>query len=107
MARGRICPLDWETAAVGPGPIDVAALAAGAWSEEQKLQLLRHYHAALTARSVRTRLPTDARFAFDLSRLHLAVRMLGWADARDWVPPEQHAFDWLAEGTRLARKLGF
>ena len=31
--RCRICPVDWETAAVGPGLIDLAALTSGAWSE--------------------------------------------------------------------------
>jgi thiamine kinase-like enzyme len=28
----RVCPVDWEMAAVGPGLIDLAALTAGWWT---------------------------------------------------------------------------
>jgi hypothetical protein len=31
----RICPIDWEMAAIGPGLMDVAALSAGNWSEAE------------------------------------------------------------------------
>ena len=100
----RVCPVDWETAAVGPGLVDVAALAAGGWTEDEKLRLLRRYQAALTGR--RSNLSSDVRLAFDASRFHLAMRMLGWPDRRGWLAPALHAFDWLGEATRLARKLG-
>lgn len=32
----RVCPIDWEMAAVGPGLLDLAALIAGTWTEEEK-----------------------------------------------------------------------
>ena len=40
-ARGelRVCPVDWEMAAVGPGLIDLAALTAGGWTADEKTDL--------------------------------------------------------------------
>src|SRR5207244_7203663 len=39
----RVCPVDWEMAAVGPGLIDLAALTAGAWTDEEKTALALAY----------------------------------------------------------------
>jgi hypothetical protein len=100
----RVCPVDWETAAIGPGLVDVAALSAGGWTEDEKLRLLRRYQTARTGRS--GPLSSDLKRAFDASRFHLAMRMLGWPDRRGWLPPAVHAFDWLGEATRIARRLG-
>jgi thiamine kinase-like enzyme len=102
----RICPVDWETLAVAPGLIDLAALTAGVWTEAQKLRLLAAYDAALTgAKSPSRRVPTALRVAFDHCRLHQAVRMLGWPNDAGWAPPPQHAHDWLDDAIRLARRL--
>ncbi|TMQ28706.1 MAG: aminoglycoside phosphotransferase family protein, partial [Planctomycetota bacterium] len=98
----RICPVDWEMAAVGPGLMDVAALTAGAWSDAERTSLAMAYHAALPPDGSR---PSQEALltALDWCRLHLAVRWLGWSPG--WSPPPEHAQDWLGEALRLAEKL--
>src|SRR5215213_797679 len=96
----RICPIDWETAAIGPGLIDLAALVAGSWTEEQKQQLATAYHDALPT-SNRAWGNCDQMMVFlRCCRLFLALRWLGWS--ADWQPPLEHRFDWLAEAMQLA-----
>jgi len=100
----RVCPVDWEMAAVGPGMIDLAALTSGKWSEEQRLAMAMAYYGSLPSGS-ELRLPLDVFLdALDFCHLHLAVQWLGWS--RDWVPPLEHEHDWLGEAMRLAKKLG-
>jgi aminoglycoside phosphotransferase (APT) family kinase protein len=98
---GPIAPIDWEMAGVGPPLIDVAALTAGQWNEEERLALAAAYHAAL---------PTELRSDWDelltriqLCRVHVAIQWLGWA--RTWSPPEAHAQDWIEEAVRIAEAL--
>jgi hypothetical protein len=86
----RIRAVDWETAAVGPGLIDLAALAGGEVDDDVRRQLAREYGAV----------DED----LDFCRLHLAVQWLGWSE--QWTPPREHAHDWLAETIALAKKLG-
>jgi hypothetical protein len=105
--RARVCPVDWELAAVGPGLIDLAALMTG-WDERAQRALARAYRAALheDAREEARRpgrLPAAFQNDLDCCRLHLAVRMLGWSD--NWTPPPQHARDWLAEAATLAARV--
>ena len=89
----RVCPVDWEMAAVGPGLIDLAALTAGQWTEQQKAELATAYKA-----------PAELLAALPYCRLHLAMQWLGWA--AEWTPPSEHAHDWLAEALTLAEQLG-
>jgi Phosphotransferase enzyme family len=90
----RVCPVDWEMAAVGPGLIDLAALSAGRWTEAQKAELATAYGS-----------PDDEFLAsLRCCRLHLAMQWLGWA--AEWSPPPEHAHDWLAEALTLAEQLG-
>src|SRR5205823_13527956 len=42
-AGHRVCPIDWEMAAVGPALIDVAALTAGGWTAQQRGDLALAY----------------------------------------------------------------
>jgi hypothetical protein len=100
----RVCPVDWEMAAVGPGLLDLAALSAGGWAEEQRAALARSYREALAAAGGRGPGADEWAAAFDSCRLHLAVQRLGWAP--DWVPPREQAQDWLGEALRLAGRLG-
>ena len=100
----RVCPVDWEMAAVGPGPIDLAALTAGGWSADEKADLALAYYAALTPRDGWPPGPEEFLVALDYCRLHLAVQWLGWAS--EWSPPPEHAQDWLAEALSLTAKLG-
>lgn len=105
-ARGalRVCPVDWEVAAVGPALIDVAALTAGRWSEADRRAIALAYHRSLPERPG----PIAAQDAFlealEVCRLHLAMQWLGWAP--NWTPPAEHAHDWLGEALRLGECLG-
>jgi hypothetical protein len=101
--RLRICPVDWEMAAVGPGLIDLAALTSGAWSEAEKDAMALAYHYAL---------PDDAPVKGDWQalltdleccRLCQAVQLLGWAPG--WTPPPEHAQNWLKEALRAAEAI--
>jgi len=93
----RICPVDWEMAAAGPGLIDLAALVSGGWSEKDRETIVSAYRSgAGTAFS---------KGQLDLARLHLAVQWLGWAPP-GWVPPEGQRHDWLGEAVALAERLG-
>ena len=97
----RVCPVDWETAGHGPGLIDLAALAAGNWTDEQRSALVRAYQAALGEAALPE---TTLATALDCCRLHLAVQWLGWS--ADWAPPREHAQDWLGEAMAAATRLG-
>lgn len=102
----RVCAVDWEMAAVGPGLVDLAALTAGRWAgrEEAPLELALSYYTVLE--ELGGTLPGREEFLTDLDycRLHLAVQCLGWS--ADWSPPLDHAQDWLKEAERLMEKLG-
>jgi phosphotransferase family enzyme len=91
VADQRICPVDWEMAAAGPGLLDLAALAGGAWSERERAAIVRAYG------------DVDEE-SLDCCRLHLAVRWLGWSAG--WSPPTEHARDWHGEALELAGRLG-
>jgi hypothetical protein len=105
----RVCPIDWEMAAIGPGLVDLAALTAGRWSDEERNALAEAYYAALPSRQTGGRQlvwpPAWEAFLFALNccRLHLALQWLGWA--RGWSPPPEHAHDWLSDALNLAEHL--
>jgi aminoglycoside phosphotransferase (APT) family kinase protein len=86
----RICPIDWEMAALGPALMDLAALSGGEWTDEQRADLARAYGGADPV-------------TLDACRLHLAVRWLGWS--KEWTPPHEHAQNWLQEAQTLAARL--
>ena len=99
----RICPVDWEMAAVAPGLVDLAGLTSGSWTATQKNTMARAYYDALPDTS-----PEKCgwrRFLINLEycRLHQAVQWLGWAPG--WTPPPEHAQDWLKEAMRCAKRL--
>ncbi len=101
----RICPVDWETTAIAPGLIDLAALTSGQWGASDRTAIARAYYEALAQTVGRAR-PTIAELLHDLDscRLHLAVQWLGWSE--HWEPPADHRHDWLNEACELARELG-
>jgi hypothetical protein len=88
----RVCPVDWEMAAVGPPALDLAALVGG-WDDD-------HRHALLGAYGVTG---PDLAHDVDRCRLHLALQWIGWSDG--WRPPPEHARDWIGEALDLARRL--
>lgn len=100
-APRRVCPVDWEQAAVGPGLIDVAAHAGGRWGRDDRAAIASAYRDALPDEEA----PAPDTFERDLElcRLHLAFQWLGWAER--WTPPAEHVYDWAAEAVRLADEL--
>jgi hypothetical protein len=97
VGGGRICPVDWEMAAIGPGLLDVATLASGKWTREQRLAMAEAYCTAVPERLK----PHDWVHAFDCCQLQIALQWLGWSEA--WVPPGSHIHDWLDEALTLSR----
>jgi hypothetical protein len=95
VAPGRVCPVDWELAGIGPGVLDVAALTIG-WPDEERSALVDAYRSALHDPPE----PEDV----DRAALQLAIQWLGWS--AEWTPPPEHARDWRAEIARLAERLG-
>lgn len=106
------CVLDWESAAIGPPPIDLACLVAGRWTDPERERLARAYFEA--RREARAAIrpgapdpwPTFEDLAADLGwcRLALAVQWLGWSP--ELAPPTEQAHDWLAEAVTLAEQIG-
>lgn len=85
----RIAPVDWELAGVGPGALDLAALVTG-WDDESRSRMIAAYG-------------RGGEQHVAAAQLHLAVRWLGWSG--DWLPPPEHARDWLAEARSAAERL--
>jgi len=93
----RVCPVDWEMAAIGPAMTDLAALTTGgAWSERDR--------ASIAAAYGRERGHRVSGAELDACRVGLALQWLGWAEA--WTPPPDHAHDWLAEAVAATERLG-
>ncbi|MGE5408479.1 MAG: hypothetical protein ACM3NV_07685 [Syntrophothermus sp.] len=93
----RVAPVDWESAAVAPGLLDLAALVSGGWTERERAELAAAYASV----------PGVPRFEprkLDLARLHVAVQWLGWAPP-PWSPPQGQRHDWLADATAIAEGL--
>src|SRR5262249_18299805 len=92
----RVCPVDWEMAGIGARLLDVAALASGNWSHDQRMRILESYESSLPER-----LPfQDVVRAFDCCQLQIAIQWLGWSQT--WSPPQTHAHNWLTEALRIS-----
>jgi Ser/Thr protein kinase RdoA (MazF antagonist) len=100
--HSRICPIDWETAGIGPGLLDLAAFASGRWTEQQSQNLARAYFDATDSSH-----PWNdfEQFAISLleCRLLVAIAWLGWTP--DWQPPAEHRHDWFADALLISRQL--
>jgi hypothetical protein len=96
----RACPVDWEMAAIGPGILDVAALASGNWSDEARHRIIAGYVSAHRGAAASL---ADTIEAVDYAQVYLGVQWLGWFGRRR--PPAEHARDWLAEAIERARQL--
>ena len=99
----RVCPVDWELAAVGPGYVDVAGLSAGNWTPDQKEAMALAYYDAMPGAGIAR--PERADFFIDIecARLHQAVQWLGWSPG--WTPVPEHAQNWLREALDSAHIL--
>ncbi len=107
-----VVPVDWELAGVGSGLLDLAALVAGGWPEEEKARLALAYREAFQeagGEPVAGGEPFAGRDEFleslDCARLQIAIQWMGWAP--DWSPPPEHVQDWIREAERLLTRLGF
>ncbi len=82
LARGNVYPVDWESAAVAAGEIDLAFLTEG-WPEREALEMEVEYQ--------QTRWPCGAPAGFEktlaAARIYLAFRWLG--DRPEWTTSEQ------------------
>ena len=105
IAGKRVRIIDWETAGIGPGLLDLASLISGRLPRGHIGAIVAAYRSNL-AGSALGALSAD-RFdeALMWCRLALAVRWLGWSPG--WSPPPAHAHDWRSEALMLARQLGF
>lgn len=84
LVRGKqVCPVDWESAAIGPGEIDLAALTEGAWRELLKRRCEREYFKARWPGGA----PANFGRALDTARLYLHFRWLG--ECPDWTLREK------------------
>lgn len=97
----RVRPVDWEMAATGPGIVDLAALASGAWDESERERIASSYRLALPAELRPS--PEALGEGLDRCRLLLAVQWLGWSAG--WTPPPEHTHDWMATAIELAETL--
>jgi hypothetical protein len=99
VAPARICVLDWETAAHGPGVLDLAALVEGDWDTSVRDQLC---HAYLDGRDGVVSDASLATLGHDLAcaRLQLCLQLL--ALPQGFRPPADHAADWVARAGELA-----
>jgi hypothetical protein len=102
--RLRVCPIDWEMAALGPGLMDVAALTAGSWTATERDQIAQSYHLALEQAAPGSLGTNSFTAALESCRFQLALQWLGWSEG--WRPPREHATDWLDEALTAADKLG-
>lgn len=94
----RTCPIDWATTGHGPGLIDLAALTAGSWSDQNRSKVVSAY-AEAAERDV------DACFAaeFAACRLALAIQWLAWFAIHS--PPSHQSNNWVDEAVRAAADL--
>lgn len=102
LGEGRVCPVDWEMAALGPALTDLAALVAGDWSEAERGELISAYREARERSGHREKTPEFSR-RLACCRFQLCMQWLGWS--RNWKPPRMHAHDWLEEALHLTAEL--
>jgi hypothetical protein len=101
----RVCPVDWETAAIGVGLSDLAGLTSGDITEAQLTLLVLAYREAWNQSRPDNPLPDQKVLLNDLDYclLQAAVQWLGWSS--DWSPPPAYAHDWLDTALNLAKRL--
>lgn len=99
----RVCPVDWEMAAVAPGLIDLAALTLGQWPEEDRRGFLAAYLSGIASDTPAMSIDAVAE-AVDYCQIHLAVQWLGWFSSQP--PHPSHARDWLTEAIERVERLG-
>ena len=79
----RVCPVDWESAAVAAGEVDLAALTDGHWEPEVVDACVREYELARWPAGA----PRDFATTLGLARLYWNFRWLG--ERLDWTTGEK------------------
>jgi hypothetical protein len=77
--RDKVCPVDWESAAIAPGEIDLASLTEGNWPEDVVGASIDAYIAARWSHGA----PSDFASNLAAARLYLHLRWLG--DNETWT----------------------
>lgn len=99
----RICPVDWEMAAIGPGLMDLGALTSGDWIPEQQSAMAAAYRDVLVDAYGSFMGMDELTENLNWCRLFQALTWLGWS--MHWTPPKEHARDWFQEVVVLAERL--
>jgi hypothetical protein len=103
-AGNRIRIIDWETAGVGPGLLDLASLVSGQVPEKRRAAMVAAYRDNLAGSRLGALSDGEFDRALTWCRLALAVQWLGWSPG--WSPPRAHTYDWRKEALQLAQELG-
>jgi hypothetical protein len=98
LQRGRIRPVDWETAAIGAGEIDLATLTEG-WSRDVASRCERAYQRARWPDGP----PSDFQRVLDLARVYVQFRWLG--EQPDWTT-EKGSVERFSILRRVSKRLG-
>jgi hypothetical protein len=98
----RVCPVDWEVSAIGPGMLDLAAMSGGKWNVDQRTRFLTAYRDGLLELGIHPAPWEEMVVTFDQCQLHLALQWLGWSTER---PARGRRHDWIGEALRAARRL--
>ncbi len=97
--RGVVRPVDWETAAIAPGEIDLATLTDG-WPRKSTSELEAEYQRARWPNGA----PPHFSRALDLARIYVQLRWLG--DLREWTSEKSSL--WRFHQLRfLSKRCGF
>lgn len=97
-----IRPIDWEMAALGPALVDLACLMAGRWSDDVRADVAEAYFREIAREGGAVPERNDYLETLDYCLIHVSVQNLGWSAS--WMPPPDHAHDWLGDALRLCEK---
>src|SRR5687768_17096903 len=86
-----VWPIDWEMTSIGPGIIDLAALTAGGWRDDERYALVAAYVDGSGPGAADVNQVAESVM---YAQVHLAVQWLGWFGRRQ--PTPAHARDWLS-----------
>jgi hypothetical protein len=99
LREGVVCPVDWESAAIGPGEVDLAALIEN-WPLEVSDICVREYQTARWPLDP----PADFVTRLDLAWLYWHFRWLG--ERPDWLS-ERHVLDRANHLRQIGERLGW
>jgi len=100
LLRGDlVCPVDWESAAIGPGEIDLVALIEN-WPPELANDCIREYQAARWTGPP----PSDFEQRLDLAWMYWHFRWLG--ERSDWLT-EAHVLGRASHLRQIGERLGW